>query len=105
MTAREIAGTTVEFDDEGFMTDHTQWNEDIAREIAKEEGINELTDRHFAVLGFMRKEFEENDDGPSIRALKKRGGIPTKELYELFPDGPAKKAARIAGIKKPTSCV
>jgi len=105
MATREIAGKNIEFDDDGFMVDHTQWDENIAKAIAKEEGIDPLTDRHFDVLKFMRKEFEEKGDGPSIRALKKRGGIPTKELYELFPDGPAKKAARIAGIKKPTGCV
>ena len=105
MTAREIAGTTVEFDDEGFMTDHTQWNEDIAKEIAREEGIDELTERHYEVLSYMRKVFEETGEGPSLRALKNKGGIPTKELYQLFPKGPAKKAARIAGIKKPQGCV
>lgn len=105
MPQREIAGTTIDFDDEGFMTDHTQWNEDIARVLAKEEGIEELTDRHMAVINFMRKEFEEKGTGPSIRRLTKESGVPTKELYQLFPKGPAKKAARIAGIKKPQGCV
>ncbi len=105
MATEEIAGHSVEFDTEGFMVDHTLWNEDIAREIAQKEGIGELTERHFDVLKFMRQEFKEKGDGPSIRALKNRGGIPTRELYELFPGGPAKKAARIAGIKKPTGCV
>ncbi len=105
MPQREIAGTMIDFDDEGFMTDHTQWNEDIARVLAKEEGIEELTDRHMAVINFMRKEFEEKGTGPSIRRLTKESGVPTKELYQLFPKGPAKKAARIAGIKKPQGCV
>ncbi|NOY05761.1 MAG: TusE/DsrC/DsvC family sulfur relay protein, partial [Chlorobi bacterium] len=53
MPQREIAGAMIDFDDEGFMTDHTQWNEDIARALAKEEGIEELTDRHMAVINFM----------------------------------------------------
>ncbi len=105
MPQREIAGTMIDFDDEGFMTDHTQWNEDIARALAREEGIEELTDRHMAVINFMRKEFEEKGAGPSIRRLTKESGVPTKELYQLFPKGPAKKAARIAGIKKPQGCV
>ncbi len=105
MAIREIAGVNIEFDDENFMVDHTQWCEDIARELAMEDGIESLNDRHFVVLNFMRKEFAENGTGPSIRKLTKQSGVPTKELYSLFPGGPAKKAARIAGIKKPQGCV
>ena len=105
MATREIAGATIEFDDENFMVDYTQWNEDIAKIIATEEGIDTLNDRHFVVLNFMRKEFEEKGTGPSIRKLTKQSGVPTKELYSLFPGGPAKKAAKIAGITKPQGCI
>jgi tRNA 2-thiouridine synthesizing protein E len=105
MATKTIAGKEIELDDEGFMTDHTQWDEDIARALAVEDGIAELNDRHFAVIKFMRKEFEEKGSGPSIRRLTKESGVPTKELYQLFPGGPAKKSARIAGIKKPQGCV
>lgn len=104
MSTATIANRTIEVDQEGFMQDHTQWNEDIARELAKQEGI-ELTDRHWIVIEFMRKEYEEKGDGPSIRKLTKESGVPTKELYQLFPKGPAKKAAKIAGIPKPTGCI
>jgi len=105
MSKKEIAGKSIELDDQGFLMDHTQWNENIARELAKEEGIAELTDRHFVVINFMRKVFQENGTGPSIRKLTKTSGVPTKELYALFPGGPAKKAAKIAGIKKPEGCI
>lgn len=105
MSERVIASTSIQFDDEGFMLDHKQWTEDIAREIAREEGIDELTDRHFMVIQFMRKEFEEKGTGPSLRKLKNESGVGTKELYKLFPKGPAKKAARIAGIPKPQGCI
>ncbi|MCB1120353.1 MAG: TusE/DsrC/DsvC family sulfur relay protein [Verrucomicrobiae bacterium] len=105
MPVLELAGKEITFNEEGFMEDHTQWNEDVAREIAGKVGIPELTDRHFVVLNYMRKAYEENGTGPSIRALTKQSGIPTKELYELFPQGPAKKAARIAGIPKPQGCI
>ena len=105
MATREIAGATIEFDDENFMVDYTQWNEDIAKVLATEEGIDTLSDRHFVVLNFMRKEFEEKGTGPSIRKLTKQSGVPTKELYSLFPGGPAKKAAKIAGITKPQGCI
>lgn len=105
MSTRTIHGKTLEFDDEGFMADHTQWDHDVASVIAAEEGIPELTDRHYAVIDFMRKEFDEKGTGPSIRKLTKESGVPTKELYALFPGGPAKKSAKIAGIKKPQGCI
>ncbi len=105
MPEKNIGGVTINVDNEGFMTDHTQWNEDIARAIAREIGIEELTDKHFQVLNFMRKEFEENGTGPSLRKLKNDSGVNTKELYQLFPKGPAKKAAMIAGIPKPQGCI
>jgi TusE/DsrC/DsvC family sulfur relay protein len=105
MATREIAGQTIEFDEEGFMVDRTVWNRDIAAVLAREEGIETLTDRHFEVIDFMRKEVEERGTAPSIRRLNKLNVVPTKELYALFPGGPAKKAARIAGLQKPQGCV
>ncbi|NHZ85314.1 MAG: TusE/DsrC/DsvC family sulfur relay protein [Planctomycetia bacterium] len=105
MASRVIAGITVEIDEDGYMTDHSQWNKEIADVLAKEQGIDELTDRHYIVIEFMRKEFEENGTGPSIRKLNKQSGVSTKELYQLFPGGPAKKAALIAGITKPHGCI
>lgn len=105
MTTKELAGITVDVDGEGFLTDHTVWNLDLAKAIAKEEGIDELTDRHVDVLNFMRKEFEENGTAPSIRKMNKLNIVPTKELYALFPGGPAKKAAKIAGLGKPQGCI
>lgn len=100
-----VAGTEVELGEDGFLLDHTQWSEELARALAVEEGIADLTPRHWDVVRFMREDFIERGDAPSIRRLKKAGGIPTKELYELFPGGPAKKAARIAGIPKPHGCI
>ena len=105
MTTKELAGTSVDVDAEGFLTDHTIWNLDLAAAIAIEEGIDPLTDRHVEVLNFMRKEFEENGTAPSIRKMNKLNIVPTKELYALFPGGPAKKAAKIAGLGKPQGCI
>ncbi|MDO8542136.1 MAG: TusE/DsrC/DsvC family sulfur relay protein [Opitutaceae bacterium] len=105
MAIRTIANKALDFDAEGFMTNFKDWDVEIAKTLAAEEGIATLTDRHLTVLNFMRREFETKGDGPSIRRLTKESGVPTKELYELFPGGPAKKAARIAGIKKPHGCI
>lgn len=105
MAIRHIANKALDFDAEGFLTNHTDWDLDVARALAAEEGIPALTDRHLLVVEFMRREFAEKGDGPSIRRLTRESGVPTKELYQLFPGGPAKKAARIAGIKKPHGCI
>jgi dissimilatory sulfite reductase related protein len=94
----------VAFDSEGYMQDYQQWNEEIARDIANEEGIR-LTDRHFIVINYAREQFIKTGDAPTMRNITKNTVISTKELYELFPDGPAKKAARIAGLKKPSGCI
>jgi dissimilatory sulfite reductase related protein len=105
MPTMTVAGVGVEVDAEGFLLDPSKWNEELARAIAAEEGIAELSERHWVVVRYMREEFARNGTGPSIRKMKNAGGIPVKELYELFPGGPAKKAARIAGIPKPHGCV
>lgn len=105
MSTQTILDQEISFDDEGFMTDHTQWSPEIAAELAKANGVEELTDRHFLVIDFMRKTFIETGSGPTIRRLTKQSGVPTKELYALFPGAPAKKAALIAGIKKPQGCI
>ena len=105
MTATMIAETSVDLDAEGFLTDPSQWNEEIALEIARENGIQELTDRHWLVVRFMRDRYLETGTAPSIRALGKESGVPIKELYELFPKGPAKLAAKVGGIPKPRGCI
>ncbi len=95
----------LEFDQDGHLKDLNAWNEDVAKELALAEGIEQLTERHWTVINFMRKEFIEKGDAPSIRRLTKESGVPTKELYALFPKGPAKKAAKIAGLPKPKGCI
>jgi len=105
MAQLEIAGKTIELDADGHLANIADWDENLAKELAKLEGINELTERHWIVLNFMRKEFQAKGDAPSIRKLTKESGVSTKELYELFPGGPAKKAAKIAGIPKPKGCI
>jgi tRNA 2-thiouridine synthesizing protein E len=105
MAQKQYGTAAVNVDEEGFLTDFGQWTRDIAAAIAKEEGIAELTPAHWKVIEFMHKEFKENGQVPSVRKLNKSGVVTTKELYELFPGGPAKKAAKIAGMKKPEGCV
>jgi TusE/DsrC/DsvC family sulfur relay protein len=100
-----IAGRSVDLNDEGFFVDPDQWTDDMAAEIARSEGIDDLTGRHWQVIRFMRHEYEEKGAGPTVRVLGKASGVSVKELYELFPKGPAKTAAKIAGIPKPRGCI
>jgi tRNA 2-thiouridine synthesizing protein E len=105
MSATLIADTTVDVDAEGFLTNPEQWTDEIAEEVARENGIVELTPRHWQVVRFMRERFLTTGTAPSIRALGKESGVSIKELYELFPKGPAKLAAKIGGIPKPRGCI
>ena len=105
MATQTLGGQAVEVDDEGFLTDPAQWNREIGEEIARENGIPELTDRHWQVVDFMRDRYLTEGTAPSIRTLGKASGVPVKELYQLFPKGPAKLAAKIGGIPKPRGCI
>jgi TusE/DsrC/DsvC family sulfur relay protein len=96
---------TIQVDEEGFFTDPSQWNEDLVPKLAESAGIATLTPRHWQVIRFMRQEYEKNGSGPTVRILGKTSGVSIKELYELFPGGPAKVAARLAGIPKPRGCI
>ena len=105
MGQKEIAGKSVAVNEEGYLTNHEEWNKEIAAAIAVEEEIGELKDGHWKVIDFLQKEFKENGTVPSLRRVTKAGGVPTKELYAVFPGGPLKKSSKIAGLLKPASCV
>jgi dissimilatory sulfite reductase related protein len=105
MPQKQFGNAVVEVDGEGFLTNPAQWTRDIAMAIAREEGIAELLPAHWKVLEFIQAEFKANGAVPTIRRINKSGVVSTKELYDLFPGGPAKKAAKIAGLAKPVGCV
>ena len=104
-------GNEIAADEEGYLTDLSQWNAELALLIAQDEKIN-MTDEHWEVVNFLREYYDEYQIAPAIRvltkALKKKMGeekSSNKYLYELFPYGPAKQACKIAGLPKPTGCV
>ena len=105
MTNLTLAETPVEVDADGFLQRPEQWTEAVAAEIARGAGIDPLGDRHWQVVRFMRDTYVMTGAAPTIRTLGKASGVPVKELYQLFPKGPAKLAARIAGIPKPRGCI
>ena len=103
MSVKTIAGVEVNVSEDGYLEDMSQWNEDIAKEIATEVGI-ELTDKHFEVLNYLRNKTEAKE-ALTIRQVGKSGIVDIKGLYKLFPKGPLKFSSKIAGIPKPTSCI
>ena len=94
----------VKFDADGYMEDPNAWNKEIAEAIAKREDIT-LTDRSWVVINYARKEYEAKGEAPTLRNITKNTDVDTKELYSLFPGGPGKLAAKVAGLHKPTGCI
>lgn len=105
MSTRVIAGKQVQVNDEGFMTNPNEWNKEIAVEIAHEEGIADLTLVHWQVIDFCRQDGIASGKAPTLRRITTQAGISTKEMFTLFPKGPAKKVAKISGLGKPEGCV
>ena len=104
MTTTTIAGREVEVNDEGFLTDPSEWTEPLAESLAAAIGI-ELTDEHWRAIHFLREDFAREGETATLRRISVVGGIPTKTLFQLFPQKPAKKLAYVAGLPKPHGCV
>lgn len=100
----QINGQTIEVNAEGFLVSPDDWSEEVAQEIASAHGIR-LTPRHWEVISFCRNDYQKTGKPPGVRRITKFGGIPTREMYQLFPKGPGKLAAKLSGLQKPTGCV
>ncbi|MCL0028174.1 TusE/DsrC/DsvC family sulfur relay protein [Peptococcaceae bacterium] len=101
----EVNGQKLEVDEDGFLVNIDNWNEDVAKYFAKEEGVEELTEEHWKVINYLRDYFQQFGIAPMIRKLCKETGFNLKKIYQLFPSGPAKGACKVAGLPKPTGCV
>jgi tRNA 2-thiouridine synthesizing protein E len=104
MTLALLDGREVHVDDEGFLTEYDEWDETLAKTLAANIGID-LTDEHMKVITFLRDDFKQEGTTATLRRVTNVGGIPTKDLFRLFPQKPAKKMAYIAGLQKPVGCV
>ncbi len=104
MPVTTLAGHQIHVNDEGFLTDHTEWDEDLATVLGTQIGITQ-TDEHWNAIRFLRKDFEEQGETATLRRVSTVGGLPIKKLFGLFPQKPAKKMAYIAGLPKPQGCV
>lgn len=111
MATISVGGKDVEVDEEGYLVNLGDWNEDVAKTLSDQDGL-ELTESHWEVIHFLREYYDEYQIAPAVRVLTKAIGKKlgkekgnSKYLYELFPYGPAKQACRFAGLPKPTGCV
>jgi len=104
MTLATLGGRTVHVNEEGFLTVPAEWDEDLAKVLAANIGLD-LTPRHLEVIRFLRSDFAQTGETATLRRVTAVGGVPTKELFDLFPKKPAKKMAYVSGLPKPVGCV
>ncbi len=100
-----LGGKQIEIDEDGFIQDPDAWDNAVAADLAKTEGVDDLTDDHWKIVSYLREYYLEFSMAPMIRKLCKQTGFSLKEIYDLFPSGPAKGACKVAGLPKPTGCV
>ncbi len=105
MATMERGGKMLEVDEDGFISDPAQWNEQVALSLAKTEGVEALSPEHWKLVNYLRQYYLKYNIAPMIRKVCKDTGLPLKQIYELFPSGPAKGACKVAGLPKPTGCV
>ena len=105
MPTIEIGNKIFEVDGDGFLSHPEEWNEEVARLIAAYDGIEEMNEKHWSVVKIIRKNYEEKGNAPMIRTICQESGLRLREIYELFPLGPARGACRVAGLPKPDGCV
>lgn len=105
MPTIEIENRVFEVDGDGFLSKPDEWTEEVGYLIARYDGIEEMNDKHWAIVNIIRKNYEEKGNAPMIRTICKESGLRLREIYELFPLGPARGACRVAGLPKPDGCV
>jgi TusE/DsrC/DsvC family sulfur relay protein len=101
----KIDGREFEVDGDGFLINPDIWSKDLAELIAKYDGIGKMTEKHWAVVNHIRSSYERKGKAPMIRTLCDDTGLKLREIYELFPMGPARGACRVAGLPKPDGCI
>jgi len=105
MAVFEVGSIKIEVDEDGFMMEPEQWDQTVAKALATTEGVDEMTEDHWKLVNYLREYYQKFGIAPMIRKLCKETGFPLKQIYELFPSGPAKGACKVAGLAKPTGCV
>ena len=105
MATCNLGGNQIEIDEDGFIQDPEQWNEAVANDLAKTEGVDAMGEDHWKLVNYLRDYYLKFGMAPMVRKVCKETGFELKYIYELFPGGPAKGACKVAGLPKPTGCV
>lgn len=105
MPTFEVEERKYDVDEDGFLQEPELWNENVARDFAKSEAVEELTDGHWKVINYIRNYYLQFGIAPMVRKVCKETGYKLADIYKLFPSGPAKGACKLAGLPKPTGCV
>jgi tRNA 2-thiouridine synthesizing protein E len=105
MAMVELGGKQMEIDEDGFIQDPAGWDEAVAKSLALTENVDDLSENHWKLVNYLREYYLKFNMAPMIRKLCKETGFSLKEVYEMFPSGPAKGACKVAGLPKPTGCV
>jgi dissimilatory sulfite reductase related protein len=105
MSVVQVKGSQVELDEDGFLVNPEDWSNDMVEYFATQEDVSQLTENHWKVINYLRDYFKKFGVAPMVRKLCKDTGFSLKEIYEMFPSGPAKGACKLAGLPKPTGCV
>ena len=105
MARQKLGGIEIEVDEDGFIQEPDKWNRAVAEDIAKTENAYPMGENHWKLVDYLRDYYQKFGVAPPIRMVVKKTGIDLKQIYELFPDGPAKGACKVAGLPKPTGCV
>ena len=100
-----LGGIDIELDEDGFIQEPGKWSKVLAEELAKTENAYPMNENHWKIVDFLRDYYLKFGVAPPIRMVVKKTGINLKQIYELFPSGPAKGACKVAGLPKPTGCV
>ena len=98
-------GTEIPVDDDGFIQEPDRWNPEMASALAATDGVEKLTPDHWKVIDYIRAYYKENDIAPMVRRICKETQLNLRQIFDLFPSGPAKGACKVAGLPKPTGCV
>ena len=105
MEVVNVKGTELQVDGDGFLQQPELWNEEVAAVFARLDGTGELTEKHWGIINYIREYWKESDMAPTVRSVCKQSGLKLRQIYELFPKGPARGACKIAGLPKPDGCV
>lgn len=104
MPVTTISGQEVHVDEEGFLTEYDEWSKELGTQLAENIGID-MTDDHWAVVDFLRSDYQEQGETATLRRVSAVGGFDTKSLFQLFPKKPARKMSYVAGLPKPAGCI